>query len=106
MLLLSIPWLIDIIGRFHPLMVHFPIGLLIGAFVLEGITKLQKKESPYIGMVYLGAFSAFVAAIMGQLLSESGDYGGGLLRQHQWTGWATVILANLTALLYLSLIHI
>lgn len=92
--------LFDLLGRFHPLMVHFPIGLLIGAFVLEGITKVQKRESKYAGMVYLGAFSAVVAAIMGQLLAQSGAYGGDLLTWHQWMGWTTAVLSSITAALY------
>ena len=51
-------------------------------------------------MVYLGALSALMAAMMGQLLAQSGDYGGDLLTQHQWTGWATVGLSFITAALY------
>ncbi|MFK7981075.1 MAG: DUF1549 domain-containing protein [Saprospiraceae bacterium] len=100
MLILLTHWILELTGKFHPLLVHFPIGLLIGAFVLESFTRFQKKAVNYAGMVYLGAFSALVAAIMGQLLAQSGDYGGELLNQHQWLGWGTVILSAITALLY------
>lgn len=100
MSLLTNHWFFDLMGRFHPLMLHFPIGLLIGGFVLEGITKIQKKENHYAGMVYLGAASALLAAIMGQLLANSGDYGGAVLDQHQRLGWATVGCAIMTAYLY------
>lgn len=93
-------WIFELTGKFHPLLVHFPIGLLIGAFILESITKIQKKESQYTGMVYLGAVSALFAAIMGQLLANSGDYGEEVLNRHQWLGWATVGCAFITAGLY------
>lgn len=98
--LLSTHWFLDLTGRFHPLLVHFPIGLLLGAFLLEAFARFQKKQISYAGMVYLGAISALVAAIMGQLLAQSGDYGGELLSQHQWLGWTTVILSLITTFLY------
>jgi len=66
MLLLLSHWIFELMGKFHPLLVHFPIGLLIGAFILEGIDRFQKKENKYVGMVYLGAISALTAAVMGQ----------------------------------------
>jgi len=93
-------WFFDIIGRFHPLMVHFPIGLLIGAFILESIARVQKQERRYAGVVYLGTISTFLAAIMGQLLAQSGEYGGDLLNQHQWLAWATVGGSFITASFY------
>ena len=98
--MLSSHWIIDLFGRFHPLMVHFPIGLLIGAFILDGIAKVQKQERRYAGVVYLGVFSALLAAIMGQLLTQSGDYGGELINQHQRMGWATVGFSSITAAFY------
>lgn len=100
MLLLASNWLLELIGRLHPLMVHFPIGLLIGAFILDGFNWYQKKESQYAGVVYLGAFSALLAAVMGVSLSQSGDYTGELLVNHFWLGWATVSLSLITAFFY------
>lgn len=93
-------WIFELTGKFHPLLVHFPIGLLIGAFVLEGIARFQKQENKYVGMVYLGAISALIAAGMGQLLAQSGDYQGGLIKNHQWLGWGTVGLSLLTTWMY------
>ncbi|MFK7980381.1 MAG: DUF1549 domain-containing protein [Saprospiraceae bacterium] len=93
-------WIFDLTGKFHPLLVHFPIGLLIGAFILEGVARFQKQENKYVGMVYLGTVAAFIAAIMGQLLAQSGEYQGDLINQHQYLGWATVALSMLTTLAY------
>jgi len=101
--MLAMNILFDLIGRFHPMMVHFPIGILIGALILELFTLFQRKEKDYTAMVYLGAGSAMIAAIMGQLLStSSGEYTGILIQQHQWLGWITAILAVTTALIYRS----
>ncbi len=100
MLLLLSHWIFELMGKLHPLLVHFPIGLLIGAFVLEGIARFQKQENKYVGMIYLGATSALIAAIMGQLLAQSGDYQGDLINQHQWLGWGTVGLSLLTTWMY------
>ncbi len=100
MLLLLSHWIIELMGKFHPLLVHFPIGLLIGAFILEGVARFQKQENKYVGMVYLGAVSALVTAIMGQLLAQSGDYQGELINQHQWLGWGTVGSSLLTTWIY------
>lgn len=100
MLSLSTFWLTDLFGRFHPLMVHFPIGLLAGAFLLESWSRLRKKEADYSGMVYLGAFTALLSAIFGVLLRSSDDYAGALVEQHQLTGYLTAGLSLLTAFLY------
>jgi len=99
--MLTLNVFLDLLGRFHPLMVHFPIGLLIGAFILELINIFQKTNKDYTTMIYLGASSAVLAAVMGQFLYISSDeYGGDIIQQHQWVGWATAILAFLTAIIY------
>ena len=100
MQLLSLNWLMDLTGRLHPLIVHFPIGLLIGAFILELIAKARKKKTSYEGIVYLGAFSALLAAIAGQLLYQYGSYESDLVERHQLLGWSTAILSSITAFCY------
>ena len=97
---LSLTWLIDLTGRLHPLIVHFPIGLLIGALILELIAKTRKKKTSYEGIVYLGAFSALLAAIAGQLLYQYGSYESDLVERHQLMGWVTAVLSLFTAFCY------
>ena len=37
-------WIAQLLGRLHPLAVHFPIGLLIVALFLEGLTLSGKRQ--------------------------------------------------------------
>lgn len=100
MLLSSQPWLLELWGRLHPMLVHFPIGLLVGALFLETWHRIRGKTATSSGMVYLGACTAALSATMGGLLKASGDYGGSLIDQHQFTGYLTAGLALFTAYLY------
>src|SRR5690606_35859825 len=97
-------WLWQFMGRLHPLAVHFPVGLLLFAAVLEFFTikNFNSKFRPGINLlVYVGAFSAVLAAILGWVLATGEDYGGDTLAIHQWTGIATAILGTITFLLLL-----
>ena len=85
------------IGRLHPLMVHFPIGLLIVAFFLELLTIGGKRTGLRPGitwMVSLGAAFAVIAAAMGWFLSNADDYSGELVQSHQNWGIVTAVLAT------------
>ncbi len=85
-------WLWRFLGRLHPLAVHFPVGLLLFAAILELFT-LKKFDSalrPGINLlVAAGVISAIFSAVFGLLLSRDGDYGEDLLSIHQWAGIAT-----------------
>ena len=100
MTFLSANWLIALMGRLHPLMVHFPIGLLAGALLLESWNRWRKRKPDYSGMVYLGAATAILSAVMGLMLRQTEDYAGGLIDQHQWAGYITAVLSCTSAWLY------
>lgn len=100
MTLLSPYWIVDLFGRMHPLLVHFPIGLLVGALLLESWSRFRKKNTDYSGLIYLGAVTAVLSALMGGLLKSSGEYAGTLVDQHQFTGYLTAGLSLITAFLY------
>src|SRR5690554_6909499 len=88
-------WLWKFLGRLHPLAVHFPVSLLLFAAFLELFTikNYQSKLRPGINLlVYFGAFSAVLAAILGLVLAYDEDFGGDTLLIHQWTGIATAVL--------------
>lgn len=100
MFLLSSHWLLELGGKFHPLLVHFPIGLLVGAWLLEGWKRWTKGTQDYRQMVYLGAFFAICSVIGGGLLKATGAYTGDLVRWHEISGYLTAALAVITALYY------
>lgn len=95
-------WLFQLLGRFHPLTVHFPIGLLIVAFFLEMLTLKGKRPGLREGiswMVYLGTVFAVFASCLGWLLRTFDDYSGELVQLHQNLGIATAVLSVFTAAL-------
>ena len=94
-------WLWRFIGRLHPLAVHFPVGLLVFAAILELFTlkNFSSELRPAINvLVIAGAISAIFSAVFGFLLSRDGDYGEDL-NIHQWIGIATACLGVLSWLL-------
>ncbi|MBO9153315.1 c-type cytochrome domain-containing protein [Chitinophaga sp. GCM10012297] len=77
------------IGRFHPLLVHLPIGMLIVAFILEVMSKnrrLAVLSAAVLPVLVFGALSAVAACIAGWLLSTSGGYDEDALDLHMWMG--------------------
>jgi uncharacterized membrane protein len=88
-------WLWQFLGRLHPLVVHFPIGLLLFAALLELFTigKFHSKLRPGINVLVLGGtVSSMIAALFGWLLAENEGISGTLLDQHRQTGIITSII--------------
>ena len=95
-------WLWQLLGRLHPMIVHFPIGLLITALFLELLTLREQRPALRPGiewLVRIGAVTAVIAAAQGWLLTLSGDYAGTRVEYHRWLGVATAALALLGAFL-------
>ncbi len=92
-------WLWQFLGRLHPLLVHFPVGLLCVAFLLEIIGWYRKSTEWRAGitaLVWIGATSSVIAASLGLILVNQEEYGGNTVTIHQWSGLATVLLAICT----------
>ena len=101
-------WLWKFLGRLHPLIVHFPIGLLIVALILELFTLNKKNQELRAGinlLLIFGALGAVISVAFGLLLKTQDDYSGSLLTIHQWTGIATAILSTATVLLHARIIR-
>ena len=93
-------WLSQFFGRLHPLLVHFPIGLLVVALFLEMLTVGNKRPGLREGinwLVYLGSISALLSAILGLVLFWADDYQGPLVDRHLIFGISTVVMGLLTA---------
>lgn len=86
----------DFIGRFHPLLVHLPIGILLFTIVLQWLSTKEKWAvlQTVIPLGYLlGAASAIASCITGYLLGSAGEYDETVLNLHQWMGILTAFTA-------------
>lgn len=93
-----------LLGRLHPLVVHFPIGLLIAGAVHELVQWARGRTVPsQVGLfcLSLGLAAGGVAVWFGTLnashQSMTGD-SAAILERHRYAGWA-VVLAGGAALL-------
>ncbi len=92
-------WIFQLIGRLHPMIVHFPIALLFVALSLE-VLAIRGKQGLREGirwLVYLGALSAALSSVMGLLLANFDAYAGNLVRNHQMLGLITTAASLVTA---------
>ena len=100
MILLSFP---DFIGRFHPVLVHLPIGILLLACLFQLLTiknRFTVLQPAIPTMFFWGMIGAILSCISGYMLSLSGDYDGQLVSRHQWLGIFTAIASFVLFLLY------
>ena len=84
------------IGRFHPVLVHLPIGFLLIAALLEigrRTGKIGVSESTISFILFWSAIGATFACIAGYLLSIGGGYDEKLLSDHKWQGIGVAVFA-------------
>jgi len=84
------------IGRFHPVLVHLPIGFLLVAALLEigkRTGKISVSDSSITFILFWSAVGATMACIAGYLLSLGGGYDEELLSDHQWQGIGVAVFA-------------
>ena len=83
--------LLVFVGRFHPLLVHLPIGALVLLGLLELISGLTRWKNVVPNRHWILAFAAMgacAAAGCGWLLAETGGYDSQLLKAHRFLGIA------------------
>lgn len=103
------------VGRFHPLLVHLPIGFLILAALLEAIASWRQRSAQTAAdgaspgaawrdasgaALLAGAASAVAAITTGYLLGHAGGYGGTTFDRHQLFGILTAVAALVTTLVW------
>lgn len=96
------------LGRFHPVLVHFPIALLAVSAVLHAAGYVARRSRPsatspaYLQaaglLLWLGSLGALASAVAGLLLASSGNYSGDTFTRHQWLGLSLAGLSLVTAL--------
>lgn len=90
-------------GRFHVLLVHLPIGMLLLLALLElsAFFPRFKNANASAGLILaLAAPLTVITAICGWLLSQGGGYAKDLLEWHERMGIATAVGCVLAALFF------
>lgn len=90
-------------GVLHPLVIHFPIALLLLAFFLEvyGLSATGKKYKASIPLItFLGGIGAVFSALSGYFLMNQGDYEVSSVELHRNWGIALAIGSALLIGLY------
>lgn len=96
------PWL-QTVGRMHPLMLHFPIGLLAMSFLLWVIKKNIEEHSfktIFIFSLQLTALAASLTALMGFFLSREEGYDSSTLLVHKTAGVLLSFMCSALLLLF------
>lgn len=93
-------WL-QLFGRVHPMVLHLPIGLLIGMACVEAVALLRRRPAPQdatLTLALLAALTAVVTAASGLALSYEPGYSGNDVALHQYLGIAVAVGSVLTAI--------
>ncbi|WP_111670020.1 c-type cytochrome domain-containing protein [Algoriphagus litoralis] len=90
---LEIPAFLQVLGRTHPLLLHFPIVLLLMAvgFLWVSDEKLKKIGAQ---ILLFGANLTGITVVAGLILANE-DYDGDALVWHQWLGVGSLLLSVL-----------
>lgn len=92
--------LFQLFGRLHPMVLHAPIGLLIGLVIIEILSALTKKPLPRevrTWLTWLVVLSAAGSIATGLVLRREGGYGSETVDWHQWLGIALGVCCLLAA---------
>jgi mono/diheme cytochrome c family protein len=93
--------LLQLLGKLHVLVIHFPIALLAAAAIGESwwMWKRYPGMSPFVRFcVLLGGAGAIVAAVLGWIHASYGGFGnsGQAMMLHRWLGTTAAVGALLT----------
>jgi len=88
---IAVPTVLQVVGRMHPLLLHFPIVLVFLGIITESVIKRSDNQSLKETANWLllsAAFTSAITALMGSFLSREGGYDQQAIAWHQWTGVA------------------
>ena len=97
---IAIPSWLQVMGRMHTLLLHFPITLLV-LYIFWTLVVDKKNNTnelvKNIGnwLLLISAFTAAFAALMGLFLSKEDGYDADALQWHKWSGISIAIITSL-----------
>ena len=97
------------LGRFHPLVVHLPITLILLGGLMHFLStkgKYKYLDSAVSFVLLLGAVFAIVAAILGWFIANDRGYDPNTLFFHRWLGITVVIGSILLCLIRFQLVKV
>lgn len=94
----KMPDMVRFLGRFHPVILHLPIGIFSLILLQELLGMFSREKAPRsILPIFVGAVSAVVAVIAGFMLFHGGGYEGSeLAEDHLWSGLGFACAAVVT----------
>ena len=96
----SLSDLVPVFGRMHPLLLHLPIGMMIGLVMLECVQAARRQPMAPAFLVFFASASACLAAASGIVLHDEPSYGASeVLELHEQLGIATAACSIVVFLL-------
>jgi uncharacterized membrane protein len=88
---IGLPAWVQVLGRMHPLFMHFPIVLLVlfssvSVLLYNKIDSDEEYQHAAGLFLIVTAFTAAITALMGLFLSREPGYDADALQWHKWTG--------------------
>ncbi len=81
------------VGRFHPLVVHMPIGFVTAVLLIQLVAIYRRADLRLAvrTLLWFTMISGILSAVFGTLLAIPGGYDEVLLERHRWLGIGTSI---------------
>ena len=97
----TIPYWLQPVGRMHPMVLHFPIALIVMLVLLDLFQSHLEPasfEKVHKVLLYATAVTTSLSAIMGFFLSKEEGYTSDLMALHKWIGVSVSYLVYLLLL--------
>lgn len=88
-----VPAWLQPLGRMHPMLLHFPIVLLLLAMGMEFFRSAHRSFTT--NLLLAGNIFAALTIIMGLLLATEEGYEGSVLQWHKWSGIGILFFSSL-----------
>ena len=100
--------ILNYLGKFHPVVLHLPIGALYLTFCLVLLEKFFKSNYTIpirFGLLFSFVFSV-LSAMLGYFLYLGDDFSGDLIERHMWLGISTTLFIGLLLWIHKTTTHI